>query len=136
LSYCPNPFLDFILRIFLNISNSFICDILHYLVLKLLTLFLFLIISTSIVGILSPNAYAAVPSAPTNLTNSSEPTSDTIVLSWSTPSSNGGKTITGYKIEKATETSPGTFSSYADHNANTRLPDTTLTISGLSAPNC
>ena len=84
-------------------------------------------------GILSSNAYAASPGAPTNLTNSVNPTSDTIVLTWTAPSSDGGNAITGYKIEKRIESSPGTFGSYADHNANTGNTNTTLTISGLSA---
>ena len=92
-----------------------------------------MIISTSIVGILSSNAYADTPGAPTNLTNSVNPTSDTIVLTWTAPGSDGGTAITGYKIEKAIESSPGAFGSYADHNANTGNTNTTLTISGLSA---
>ena len=94
-------------------------------------LFFFLVSSVS-VGAL-PLAFAAVPDAPTNLRPSTSPTTTSIFLEWNTPASDGGETITGYKIESAQETGYNEFNSYIVLVANTGSTGTTHTVSGLSS---
>jgi hypothetical protein len=94
-------------------------------------LFFFLVSSVS-VGAL-PLAFAAVPDAPTNLRPSTSPTTTSIFLAWNTPASDGGQTITGYKIEQAREISFDVFDSYIVIVADTESSSTTHTVSGLSS---
>ena len=96
-----------------------------------MVIFFFLVSSVS-VGAL-PLAFAAVPDAPTNLRPSTSPTTTSIFLEWNTPASDGGETITGYKIESAQETGYNEFNSYIVLVANTGSTGTTHTVSGLSS---
>ncbi|SMH71441.1 exported protein of unknown function [Candidatus Nitrosotalea okcheonensis] len=75
------------------------------------------------------NAPVSVPQSPTNLTASAISSSQ-INLSWTAPSNNGGSAITGYKIERSTD-SGITWSTVV---ANTASVSTTYSDTGL-APN-
>ena len=72
-----------------------------------------------ITGSITPFAFAAAPGAPQNLRFNGEPTATSLVLQWDAPASDGGETITGYKIDRATESTPGTFGSYSTVASNT-----------------
>ncbi|HYL65689.1 MAG TPA: fibronectin type III domain-containing protein [Nitrosopumilaceae archaeon] len=68
------------------------------------------------------------PQPPTGLTASTISTSQ-INLSWTTPSNNGGSAITGYKIERSTDS--GT--TWSTISANTASTSTTFSDTGLTA---
>lgn len=69
---------------------------------------------------------ATVPNAPTGV--SGVPSGSSVALSWTTPASNGGNAITGYKVEYSSN-SGSTYSSFTD---NTFLTSTVLTVTGLT----
>ena len=95
------------------------------------TLHSYIIFTRTIAGVsaLSSNIARATtfdaPSAPTNL-SAIAPTGSTITLSWTTPTSNGGSPIIGYKIERKTT---GDFSTLV---GNTGTAQTTYTDTGLA----
>lgn len=72
-------------------------------------------------------AGATAPDAPTSLTATKDG-SDTIDLSWTAPASDGGSSITGYKIERESPTGNG----FSDLVADTGTTATTYEDSGLS----
>lgn len=72
-----------------------------------------------------------VPSAPLNL-GATAITTTRIDLSWSTPNSNGGTPINGYKIERENSCS-GAFSTIVANTTNTQ---TTYSNTGLTANTC
>ena len=70
-----------------------------------------------------------VPGAPGTLSLDNGSTSGTMIdLSWSAPSDNGGGTISGYKIQRSTNSG----SSWSDLVSNTGSTATTYTNSGLT----
>ena len=71
---------------------------------------------------------AVAPNAPTGLTATASGT-DTINLSWTAPVDNGGRVITGYKIEVSTDSG----STWTDQVANTASTTTTYEHTGLAA---
>ncbi|MGI0094713.1 MAG: fibronectin type III domain-containing protein [Nitrosotalea sp.] len=73
------------------------------------------------------SAQATVPQPPTSLTATSISTSQ-INLSWTAPSNNGGSAITGYKIERSTDS--GT--TWSTVQSNTGSTSTTYSDTGLS----
>ncbi len=79
-------------------------------------------------GTASATTGTTVPGAPTSLTATASGTG-TIDLSWTAPSSDGGSSITGYRIE----VSPNGNSSWTDRVANTNSTGTTHSHTGLSA---
>ena len=72
-----------------------------------------------------PNAQAAVPTAPATL--NAVVSSGQAVLTWTAPSSNGGKTITGYKVERSLDAG-STWSSISSNVGNVL----TYTVNGLT----
>ena len=68
------------------------------------------------------------PGAPTGLTATASGTTQ-IDLSWTAPADNGGRVITGYKIE----ISPNGTDTWTDRVANTASPNTTYEHTGLAA---
>lgn len=76
----------------------------------------------------TPLAPLTVPGAPTGLA-ASEISPSQIRLSWNAPSSNGGSAITGYKIERSTDSG----STWSTISSNTQSSGTTYTDSGLGA---
>ena len=68
------------------------------------------------------------PGAPTGLTATASGT-DTINLSWTAPVDNGGRVITGYKIEISSDSG----STWTDQVANTASSTTTYEHTGLAA---
>src|SRR5438270_9547640 len=99
----------------------------NYLQRNLLTgIFVFLLLSSF--GILAiPASAQLVPSPPTNLTATTASSSQ-INLSWTAPSNNGGSAITGYEIERSTD-SGRTWSTIV---SNTGSTSTTYSDSGLN----
>ena len=81
----------------------------------------------SLVGV--PRSWAqsaTVPAAPTDLTATADETS--IKLEWKAPTSDGGRPIIGYKIERASQNYPysdATSSSYGPIVPDTGSPSTT-----------
>ena len=71
---------------------------------------------------------SSVPQPPTGLTSTTASSSQ-INLAWTAPSNNGGSTITGYKIERSTD-SGTTWSTIV---SNTSSTSTTYSDSGLAA---
>ena len=71
---------------------------------------------------------STVPGAPTSLTATANGSTQ-IDLSWDAPASDGGASITGYRIE----VSPNGTSSWTDREANTGTTTTTYDHTGLSA---
>ena len=80
-----------------------------------------------------PVVFAASPGAPTSLGNSAPSTATSIFLTWTTPASDGGETITGYKIESARETGYQVFNDYTVVTATTGSSGTTYTVGSLES---
>ncbi|SMH71421.1 putative spherulin 4 [Candidatus Nitrosotalea okcheonensis] len=80
------------------------------------------------VGMLDTGSTLTIPQSPTSLTATTISSSQ-INLSWTAPSNNGGSAITGYKIERSTD-SGITWSTIV---ANTASVSTTYSDSGLAA---
>ena len=91
----------------------------------LIGIFAFLLLSSSIFA--APASAQIAPSPPTNLAARTISSSQ-INLSWTAPTSDGGSTITGYKIERSTD--GGT--NWSTLVANTGSTSTAYSDSGLS----
>ena len=97
----------------------------------LLIAVLLILVSSVSIGAL-PVVFAASPGAPTGLGDSAPSTKTSIFLTWTTPASDGGETITGYKIESSQETGFNAFNDYVILDANTASTGTTYTVGSLS----
>ena len=82
---------------------------------------------SSAVTVTIGDATATTPDAPTGLTATADGQTE-IDLSWTAPSSDGGASITGYKIERSTDNS-----SWSDLVANTNSTATSYAHTGLTA---
>ena len=83
----------------------------------------------SVPGVTNSSTVAATaPGAPTGLTATASGTTQ-IDLSWTAPADNGGRVITGYKIE----ISPNGTDTWTTHLADTTSANTTYAHTGLAA---